>query len=77
MNFTRKITIFYSLLGAFFGIISNFLPLTFALIVPIIFYSISLKFFIKGTKRFKENLINSLISFFTIWLIVWITIFNL
>jgi Mn2+/Fe2+ NRAMP family transporter len=84
MKIERFIALGYLFLGISFGVVSNYFTksssgLTFALSFPLFAYFISLLPLLKFVKQKKKTWLfyNSFITFFLIWLIVWILLYNL
>jgi len=80
-----KVVIFiYVLLGFGLGFFSNFFlqilsSLFLAFVVPILIYSATLFPLLKMVRQKKKKWLvsNSLITFLLVWLLVWITLYNL
>lgn len=78
----QKIVTVYSLAGFVCGMVSNYLntfSLTLALLLPMAVYLVTLLPLIKFVKERKLRMLisNSLITFFLVWLMVWVFLHNL
>lgn len=83
MKAEQIITIVYVALGIVFGFISNYVLRTFsniilAFLIPIIFYAVSVGPLFKLGKLQKKKMLvsNSSITFFIVWIVTWIILFN-
>lgn len=80
MKTDQTVTLVFSFLGLLLGFFSNLIShLMLAILIPLIVYIAVLYYFIKRSKVKKKRPIitNSIISYFLLWLIVWIFLFNL
>ena len=84
MKIDQVFALGYLALGVFLGVLSNYLlssngNLTFALVIPLFVYLVSLFPLLKFIKSKKRRWIitNSFITFVLIWLVVWILLYNL
>lgn len=83
MKAEQVITAVYVVLGIAFSYMSNYLTKTFpnvllAVSIPFIFYGLSVGPLFKLGKLHKRKMLisNSLITFFCVWLVVWIVFYN-
>lgn len=83
MKAEQIITIVYVTLGIVFGLVSNYVLRTFssiilAILIPIIFYAVSVGPLFKLGKLQKRKMLvsNSIITFFIVWIVAWIILFN-
>jgi len=79
MKVEQKIVATFAFLGFIFGVFSYLVNnLLFSTLIPLIFYLVCCCYFIKRkTKLKKEFFMDSFFSFFMVWIIVWLTLFNL
>lgn len=82
MKLEQKIVAAYLLVGFVCGILSNYLAsinLTYALLVPLGIYFVTLVPLVKVIKerRFRMLISNSLVTFFLVWVMVWVFLYNL
>jgi hypothetical protein len=80
----RTILFVFLALGILVGFISNYLikslnSLTLALLTPLVFYLIAQSPFMRFVKDKKKRWIfyNSFLTFFLIWIVVWIFLYNI
>jgi len=80
----RTILFVFLALGILLGFISNYLikslnSLTLALLTPLVFYLIAQAPFMRFVKDKKKRWIfyNSFLTFFLIWIVVWIFLYNI
>lgn len=82
MKAEQVITSVYVVLGIVFAYLSNYLTISFNLLlgisIPFIFYAVTVGPLFRLGKLHKRRMLvtNSLITFFFVWLVVWIIIFN-
>jgi len=83
MKAEQIITSVYVLLGIVFAFLSNYLIKSFsnillAISVPFVFYALSVGPLLKLGKFHKKNMLisNSLVTFFFVWIVAWIILFN-
>jgi hypothetical protein len=83
MKAEQVITVVYVSLGIVFGFLSNYVMRTLssiilAILIPIIFYAVSVgPLFKLGKLHKKKTLVsNSIITFFIVWIVTWIILFN-
>jgi len=82
MKLEQKIVAAYLLVGLVCGILSNYLAsinLAYALLVPLGIYFVTLVPLVKVVKerRFRMLISNSLVTFFLVWIMVWVFLYNL
>ena len=82
MLLEQKIVIVYLFVGIVCGLLSNYLTsinLALALLVPVACYFVTLFPLIKIVKerRFRMLISNSLITFFLVWIMIWVFLYNL
>jgi len=82
MRIEQKIVAVYSVVGLVCGVLSNYLTalnLTFALLVPVAGYFATLLPLVRIVKerKFRMLLSNSLITFFLLWIMIWVFLYNL
>lgn len=83
MKAEQVITSVYVALGIVFGLVSNYVLKTFssvilAVLIPIIFYAVTVGPLFKLGKLHKRKMLvsNSIITFFIVWIVIWIILFN-
>lgn len=82
MKAEQVITLVYAALGIIFAYFSNYLTKSFnvllGIFIPFVFYGLSIGPLFRLGKLHKRRMLvtNSLITFFFVWLVVWIIIFN-
>jgi hypothetical protein len=82
MKLEQKIVAAYLMVGLVCGILSNYLAsinLTYALLVPLGIYFVTLVPLVKVVKerRFRMLISNSLVTFFLVWVMAWVFLYNL
>jgi hypothetical protein len=81
MKIEQKLVTLYTVMGVLCGILSNYLMsnLMFALLLPVACYLGSIVMVIKMVKERKLRMIisNSLITFFAVWITMWVFLYNL
>jgi predicted PurR-regulated permease PerM len=74
----KKIIVIYSLLAIFCGVLSLFLELYTTLIIALAIYFAPMPIVLKAkTKKKKKVIFNTFFTYFLIWIIVVLTIYNL
>lgn len=83
----QKIVLIYSILGASVALTSSFFTsslspvnnLFIAFLFPVLIYLVALGILLKTVKhkRVKSLLYNSFMSYFLLWLVIWILLYNL
>lgn len=82
MKIEQKIVAAYSVIGLACGLISDYFTpanLTFALLVPAAIYFATMLPLVKLVKEQKMRMLvsNSLITFFLVWIMVWVFLYNI
>jgi len=84
MKVDQIIAAAYLILGAVFGIVSNYFDkvvgsFILAMILPVAVYAFSLYplFTLVKLKKKKWLVQNSIITFFLVWFVVWIVVYNM
>lgn len=82
MLLEQRIVTVYLFVGIVCGLLSNYLTsinLALALLVPVVCYFVTLFPLIKIVKerRFRMLISNSLITFFLVWIMIWVFLYNL
>jgi Mn2+/Fe2+ NRAMP family transporter len=82
MKLEQKIVAIYTVAGLMFGVISHYLTassLLLALVLPVVSYFITVWPFVKLLKEkdTKKNILSGFMTFFLVWITVWIFFYNL
>lgn len=81
MKKEQKLVMIYTVLGVLCGLLSNYMvsSLPFALMLPAVIYFVSLFLLMKISKESKLKMVisNTLITFFAVWITVWVFLYNL
>lgn len=82
MKIEQKLSIIFSGMGLVTALISNFITnfsVIVALVIPLIVYVATFNFVLRHPHDKKKRVlfVNSFFSFFLVWLIVWIILYNL
>lgn len=82
MKAEQIITSVYVAFGIIFGFISNYvtknLNVYIAIVIPLIFYAVTVGPLFRLGKLHKRKMLvsNSIITFFCVWIVAWIILFN-
>lgn len=81
MDLDQRVTIVFTVMGIFAGVISYYLssPTILAIVSPLPLYVVTVSIITKlvKDKKIKQMVYNSAVTFVLVWLLVWIFLYNL